>query len=246
MRIEVSEDLQRELVYQANARLLRRPLPSAAELASLIVDVLEHEGPRHHEPDLLTTWAEAAVVEVEELVFELESALDAILEELDDDDEPWSAHRVLTLLEEEPLWCIRWGLPGSHVPVPVRSPRGLPLPIELRAGMVAILDALELYLFQAYQAQRSVHDRLPDTTIERAVDLALDALRELRTERRTAPLGPLLRPSGLPSWRTALIRIQRWKLSVAFDATPDDDDGEWALRILERLYSIEWVIGVEH
>jgi hypothetical protein len=181
------------------------------------------------------------VVEPEELVFELEEVVASVVEELEDAEEPWSAHRVLTLLEEEPLWCIRWGLPGGELPAPIRRAGGVVLPLDLRPALVAVLDELELRLFDAHQDQRSVHDRLAQGVVEGVVDTALRVLRDLGTERRSGPhLSALIRPPSGPALRAVLVTIQHWKLSVVFDASPDQDEGEWTLRVLERLYGIEW------
>jgi hypothetical protein len=234
--------LRQELVYHLNALLLRRPHPSGATLASTFVAVFEQEGRRHHEPALVADWGEAVGLDRDELLFELEDVLDTVVAELDDDEEPWSAHRLIDLLAEEPLWPFTWGATGTELRVPPRPARGLPLPIVLRPALVAILDALELRLFERNQEQRSVHDGLPASTIAQVVDAALAAIGELREDRRDGRMAALVRArSDRPTLREALIRIQRWKLSVTFDASPDDDDGEWTLRVLERLYGIEWV-----
>jgi hypothetical protein len=245
--MDVSEHLQRELVYHLNAALLRpRPL-DAAGLTETFVATLQREGPRFHEPDLLDAWAEAAGTDPQSLVEALEEAIDLILEELDDQEGAWSAHRVLDLLAEEPFWVLSWGLPGEDGPRPPLAPaRGVPLPFHARPVMVAILDRLELRLFEAQQSQRSVEDALPEAFIEEALDEAMVALHRLgggRSGKRSAPLPAALARSEalVPSLRDALLTIQHWKLAVAFDAAPDDDDGEWTLRVLERLYGIEWV-----
>ncbi|MEZ4316320.1 MAG: hypothetical protein R3F61_02400 [Myxococcota bacterium] len=256
----MSEHLLRECLYGLNAELLRaRPGDEglAQRLVAALVDRIEREGPRFHEPTLMADWAEAAALEPEELRFELEQAFEMVIEELDDDEEPWSAHRLLELAAEEPFWVLRWSQPGEGLPSPTRPVRGVPVPLSLRPRLVRILDELEITLFDARQALRSVHDAVPESTVSAALDRAIDAISRL-SDGSSSPdaRGPSPRPSGAPrdplrallrpgdagtSLRTALRTIQRWKLSVHFDASPDDDDGEWTLRVLERLYEIEWV-----
>lgn len=244
--MDVSEDLQRELHYGLNAALLRGK-PRAAELAEVMIGILADEGPRHHEPDLLQDWADEAVIEREELEFELEQVLDQVLEELDDEEDPWSAHRILELLAEEPFWVLTWGLPGATLPARIHQARGVALPIAMRPHLKRILDAFELVLFEAQQDQRSVHDPVPRKVVEAALDETMEAIAVLArmfAAREHVPIAnTLVRTSGkLPSLRDALARIQRWKLSPTFDASPDEDDGEWTLRVLERLYALEWTV----
>ncbi len=247
--MDVSEDLRRELVYGLNGVVLRAhpDRPDAATFTRALFEVLRLEGPRFHEPDLVGAWAEAAGEDPEELELLVEETVATILDELEDHEEPWSAHRVLDLLAEEPFWKLEWGLPGGVVPTPPRRVEGLALPLQLRPALVSILDQMELVLFEVNQDQRSVHDRLPQRVVDRAVDQALDAMRRLGNPRKGVPkdLPEALVRTGprLPDLRTALRVIQRWKLSVDFDASPDDDDGEWTMRVLERLYGLEWVFA---
>jgi hypothetical protein len=259
--MDVSEHLQRELVYSLNAVLLRHLPPDprsdvvretealSEALSDALVAVMRREGVRVHEPDLLARWAEAAGTDADDLVFQLQDATAVITDELEDDEEPWSAHRLLDLLAREPFWALNWTAPGEQVAVPLRVAQGIPLPLKMRAGMVRILDAMELTLFEANQDQRSVHDGVSTALFESAIDTAMAAIGVLGRSfaRRGGPPDlptALVRASDvrdLPSLRTALASIQRWKLSVWFDAAPDDDDGEWTMRVLERLYTIEWV-----
>ena len=252
MPVEVSEDIQRELVYGLNALLLRShpQVPSAATFTEALVGVMQREGPRFHEPDLVGAWARDAGTERDELVEELEEAVGTILDELEDDEEPWSAHRVLDLLAEERFWTLHWGGSGGSVPAAPRRSTGLALPLTLRPALVAVLNQLELTLFEANQDQRSVHDRLDPRIVDQALDAAIDGFAKVGRshQRKGAPrdLPEALVRTGpqLPGLREALAVVQRWKLSVEFDAAPDDDDGEWTLRVLERLYGLEWVAPV--
>ena len=244
--MDVSEDLQRELHYGLNAALLRGK-PRAADLAKVMIGILADEGPRHHEPDLLQDWADEAVIEREELEFELEQVLEQVLEELEDEEDPWSAHRILELLAEEPFWVLTWGLPGATLPARLHQARGVALPIVMRPGLKPILDTFEVVLFRAQQDQRSVHDPVPRKVVEAALDDTMEAIEILvRHFAKDSPepvATTLVRAGGtLPSLREALARIQRWKLSPTFDASPDEDDGEWTLRVLERLYALEWTV----
>ena len=247
--MDVSDHLQRELTYRLNAQLLRDRGADPAALTRVLTRTLHDEGPRYHEPHLLRTWiAEAGLHDLDELEEVLESAIEAIADELDDEEEPWSAHKLLDLLAEEAFWTLSWGLPGESLPPPVTRARGVPVPLAMRRRLVRILDALEIRLHEAKQAQRSVHDPLPDGLVERSLDLAtrrIDALAEAFRDPSAPGSGleaALVRlGSPLPELRDALATIQTWKLAVDFDAAPDDDDGEWTLRVLERLYGIEWV-----
>ena len=247
--MDVSEDVKRELVYGLNALLLRShpDVPGPREFTTALLSVMHNEGPRFHEPQLVQTWAEDVGSDIEELEIQLEEAVGTILEELQDEEEPWSAHRVLDLLAEENFWRLSWGGSGGSVPAAPRGARGLALPLPLRPAMVAILNQLELTLFEANQNQRSVHDQLPARVVEPALDHALEMLAKLsRTHRRQgAPsdISEALVQVGprVPPLRSALRVIQRWKLSVEFDASPDEDDGEWTLRVIERLYRLEWI-----
>ncbi len=246
--MDVSEHLQRELTYQLNAALLRtRGELSASQVTQTMVDVIRTHGPAFHEPDLMGAWSRELDVESDELELEIEQAVEIILEELRDDEAPWSAHRVLDLLAQEPFWVLEWGAPGEPLPAPLLPGGGLPLPLALRGPMLTILDALELRLFNAYQDQRSVHDELPPGLMEEALDEAMEGFRALgeRYSRRGEPsrLDFALQPSAhLPPLREALHTIQRWKLTVEFEAAPDDDDGEWTLRVIERLYGLVWML----
>ena len=180
---------------------------------------------------------------------QLEDATAVITDELEDDEEPWSAHRLLDLLARESFWTLQWAAPGERVAAPVRTVSGIPLPLKMRRGLVRILDTMELTLFEAKQDQRSVHDAVASDLFEATLDDAMAAIAVLgRSFARKG--GPpdlptaLVRSSDvakLPPLRTALAIIQEWKLSVLFDAAPDEDDGEWTMRVLERLYTIEWV-----
>lgn len=246
--IDVSDDLRRELVYTLNAELLRgAPDLDAAHLTAVFLRVLREDGPRHHEPDLVGTWATAAGTDPEDLELSLESALEVILDELADDEAAWSAHRLLDLLAEEPFWRLHWGLPGEPPPpLPPTAPRGVALPLPLRTHLVRILDRLELRLHQANQELRSVHDVVPDRVFDAAITDAMDAVRSLARQR--AEQGgdhmrhALTRDRQAPTLQTALRIIQRWKLAVDFDASPAPDDGEWTMRVLDRLYRLEWVV----
>lgn len=237
--MDVSEHLLRELTYGLNAALLRLGGAHDADaLATVLLAILDREGPRHHEPDLVARWAEQAGLERDELHEQLGEAIEIVSEELDDEEVPWSAHRLLELLASEPFWTLRFDLPGEPLPVELERARGLALPLKLRPAIVAVLDAMELALFEAQQAQRSVHDTIPERVFRRVLAEGLAALEGLERRRGAA----LVRTDGrLPSLAAALETIQRWKLAVGFDASPDDDDGEWTLRVLERLYGIEWV-----
>lgn len=245
--MDVSEDIQRELIYRLNAELLRHvgPVADAAAITDALLRGMNEEGPRFHEPDLVADWARAVGTDVDELRFELEDTMQTILEELED-EEPWSAHRILDLLAEERFWCISWGASGGALTVSPRPSIGAALPLPIRPALVAILDQLELTLFEASQDHRSVHDELDPRVVSRALDQAITAIRQVGRSRGTdrvqaeLPEALVLASAG-PDLRRALATIQRWKLAVTFDAAPDDDDGEWTLRVLERLYGIEWV-----
>lgn len=256
--MDVSEHLQRELLYGLNATLLRMPRFSpgasrdvdtlARELTRTLWTIVRREGPRVHEPALLEQWAESAVMDTEELALAIEDALWVVLEELEDAEEPYSAHRVLDLLAEEPFWTLRWTAGVPLLPTPLDRARGLALPLAMRASLVGIFNTFELAIFELKQDQRSVHDPLPVRDLDTALDTAMRAVRSLvrQFHRKGAPedLSEALMRTGtaLPSLRSALERIQLWKWSVDFDASPDDDDGEWTLRVLERLYPLEWVV----
>ena len=248
--MEVSEDIQRELVYGLNALLLKchPQVPDAATLTDTLWSVMAQEGPRFHEPDLVAAWAEEVGAEPDELRESVEEAVGTIVEELQDDEEPWSAHRLLDLLAKEPFWRLTWGGSGGTVPTGFRPTAGLPLPLPLRPALVAVFNQLELRLFEAHQNQRSVHDRLPQRIVDEALDDAVSAVAGLGRAhaKKGAPrdLAEALvkQTPRLPGLRKALEVIQRWKLSVEFDAGPDDDDGEWTMRVLERLYGLEWVV----
>ena len=261
--MDVSNHLQRELIYSLNAVLLRYPPPRdprfdaprdtealASALSDTLIAVVRREAARVHEPDLLARWAEAAGTDPDDLVLQLEDATAVITDELEDDEEPWSAHRLLDLLAHEAFWSLTWSAPGERVPIPSRVVQGIPLPLKMRPGLVRILDTLELTLFEAHQDQRSVHDAIDDALFRRSLEDALAAIRVLARSfsRHGAPedlptaLVRAAEAQGVPSFSTALASIQRWKLSVWFDASPDEDDGEWTLRVLERLYTIEWVV----
>ncbi len=251
--MEVSEDIQRELIYGLNAVLLQAHprVPDAAAFTHALQGLMRTEGPRFHEPDLWGVWAAEAGHEPEELREVVEEAVEVILEELEDDEEPWSAHRVLDLLAEERFWTLRWGGSGGALPVPPRRAEGLPLPLPLRPALVSVFDQLEVQLYEAHQDQRSVHDQLPQALVDQVLSAAIDAVERLGRAhaRRGAPrdlphalvLAREEASERRPPLRTALEIIQRWKLSVQFDAAPDEDDGEWTMRVLERLYRLEWV-----
>jgi hypothetical protein len=247
--MDVSEHLRRELIYELNAALLRGETSPAA-LATAFVETAEREGPRFHEPDLMGAWAEAVATDPDELRDDLEDTIALVIEELDDDEAPWSAHRLLDLLAEEPFWCITWGIPGDPLPAPVRAARSAALPLALRVSLVRLLDHFELRIHELQQDQRSVHDPVPPRELERALDELLhdvDLLAEQFRKKDGVQLHGALAlggaGKGLPSLRSALRTIQGWKTSVEFDASPDDDDGEWTLRVLERLYRLAWVVG---
>jgi len=245
--MDVSDHLRRELIYELNAALLRgETTPSA--LATAFVQTANREGPRFHEPDLLASWAEEAGTDPDELRDELEDTIALVVEELDDDETPWSAHRLLDLLAEEPFWCIDWGIPGAPLPARVRPARSAPLPLLLRVHLVGLFDRFELRVHQLYLEQRSVHDPVPRKDLERALDdLLYDVDRLVDTFRKTDGMhlydALALAGPDLPSLRTVLRTIQAWKTTVAFDASPDDDDGEWTMRVIERLYRLAWVVG---
>lgn len=236
--MDVSEHLFRELTYSLNAALLRVG-HDPGELTRVLLQILDREGPRHHEPELRERWAAAAEVTVHELEELLEEAVEQVVEELEDAEEPWSAHRLLDLLAEEPFWVLRFEAAADPLPIAPDRPRGVALPLAWRPRLVAILDQLELTLFEANQDLRSVHDELPAALLERALDQAMQAIAAL--EQSHTGRAPSRTTTRLPTLRQALATIQRWKLSVEYDPGPDEDDGEWTLRVLERLYQLEWV-----
>jgi len=244
--MDVSEHLRRELIYELNAALLRgHTTPS--QLTDAFVATVEREGPRFHEPDLMAAWAEHTASDADELRDELESAIALVTEELDDDDAPWSAHRLLDLLEEEPFWTLTWGAAGDPLPAPIRPAQSAPLPLALRVSLVGLLDRFEVRIHDLQQDQRSVHDPVPAKELERALDDLLHDVDRLADQFRKKEgvhlTEALARPgASLPSLRRAVRTIQGWKTAVDFDAAPDDDDGEWTMRVLERLYRLAWVI----
>jgi len=248
--MDVSEHLQRELTYHLNAALLRGQGdvdPDA--LTQVLIDTVRVHGPRFHEPDLIGAWAEQAGLEPDELIEALQDTLPVLVDELEDDEALWSAHRLLELLAEESYWVLSWGLPGEDLPPPPLAPAlGTPLPLILRPGLVHIINTLELTLHESRQAQRSVHDPVPEDLIEHALDQAMATLRRLVQslvgQGVQVEVGHALQHhrTELPDLRSALRTLQGWKLAVEFDASPDDDDGEWTLRVLERLYGLQWVV----
>lgn len=249
--MDVSEHLQRELTYRWNAALLKAPHGIDAEtLTAELLRTAREEGPRYHEPDLLGAWAEEAGLDEDELIELIEEALDHILAELDDDEEPWSAHRLIELLEEESFWALSWGLPGEAPPPPPPRPAtGTALPLSLRVPLLEILDEVEVTVRASRLHQRSVHDDVPDRLLRGALDRMEDRLHRLARVAEASPSTAddvevaLTRPRpGLPTLREAVATILRWKGAVDFDATPDDDDAEWTLRVIERLYQLSWVI----
>ena len=237
--MEVSEDIQRELVYGLNAQLLAcsPELPSGRQVAERLLAILRDEAPRFHEPHLVQAWADDAGG-IEVLSDELADALDLILEELEDEEEPFTAHQLLTLLAQEPFWTLTWGASGgqSHVPLRPVAEAAVVLPLPLRAELVRVLDQLELALFELHTDQRSVHDRLDDALVDGLVAASVRTMRQLGRARKIEDL-----TRSLPRLGELLGRLQRWKLGVGFDASPDDDDGEWTMRVLERVYGIEWI-----
>lgn len=249
--MDVSEHLQRELIYHLNAELLRSGLPAdAGALTRVLVQTMDRHGPRFHEPDLLGSWAEQVGTDTEDLIEALEDTMAVLVEELEDDEALWSAHRLLDLLAEEAFWALSWGLPGEDLPPPPLAPAlGTPLPLALRSGLLRVINTLELTLHESRQAQRSVHDPVPEALIEEALDMAMETLRRMvqtlvgQGIEVEASEALQLHHRSLPDLREALGTIQGWKLAVEFDASPDEDDGEWTLRILERLYGLQWVVA---
>jgi hypothetical protein len=244
MTLDVSHHLHRELVYELNAALLRG-VHDGPGLADVFVATVQREGPRFHEPDLMASWAEAIGCEEDELHDELVAAMELVVEELDDDEAPWSAHRLLELLEAEPFWALAWGEPGDPLPAAVGPAHSAPLPFALRVGRVGILDRLELRVHDLLQDQRSVHDPVPPKELRRAMndfEREVERLAEQFRRNEGVDLGTALVHGGqkLPSLRRAVERIQGWKTAVGFDPHPDDDDGEWTMRVLERLYRLAW------
>ncbi len=243
--MEVSEDIRRELVYGLNALLLERlpGVPRGAEVASRLVSIVREEGPRFHEPTLLEDWQRKSGLD-EDLEDALAEALHLVLEELADQEDPFSARQLLELLAQEPFWTIKWGFSGGQDHVPIRAPqeRSVPLPLSFRAPIVAMIDQLEAALYALYTDQRSVHDRLEDHVIADLVAATVRNIGELGRARKVPDLPGLVASNAPTSLAQALFAIQEWKLTVDFDADPDDDDGEWTMRVLERLYRIDWFL----
>jgi hypothetical protein len=104
-----------------------------------------------------------------------------------------------------------------------------------------------LDVYELLQEQRSVHDPIPPRELRRALDdfeQEVELLSEPFRRNEGVDLSTALAHGGqrLPSLRRAVEQIQRWKTAVGFDPHPDDDDGEWTMRVLERLYRLAWVV----
>lgn len=243
--MDASEDILRELVYGLNALLLAHhpELPDGEVAAKALLGILRDEGPRFHEPRIVEAWEEESGY-FEELEFSLGETLDLVLEELSDQEEAFSAQRILELLAEEPFWTIDWGASGGQSHVPIRPPTAtsLPLPLSLRRPIVAMLDQLELAVFELHTDQRSVHDRLDEGLLMGLVSATVRNLRQLARVKRIDDLPAVLVEVGPIDLGTAIAVVQRWKLAVGFDPHPDEDNGEWTMRVLERLYRIDWFI----
>lgn len=246
--LHAPEDILRELIYGLNALLLSEhphPPPGAA-VTQRMFDILAVEGARLGAPALLTAWREEVDGDLDAL---LQEALVLIMEELDDQEDPYSASDILRLLQLEPFWRWAWdpwpddeGLRTLSVE-PLASV-GSTLPLGLRPMLVDAIHQMEVGLYDAHHEQRSLYDQLDEDVFEAHIAEAVDRMDRAARSARIAGLTARLQASAdAPlSVAAALRRIQGWKLAPGFDPSPDDDDGEWTLRILERLYRISWIV----
>jgi hypothetical protein len=244
--LNAPDDILRELIYGLNAALLEahpRPLSGAA-VASCLQALINTTGVRLGAVALLGAWREQVEGDLDVL---LREALELIMEELDDQEDPYSASDILALLQQEPFWVWRWdpypdfeGL--TPLGIEALDARGTELPLLLRPRLVAAIHQMEIDLYDLHHAQRSLYDTLDEEVFLEHIELAVDRIEGVGRAAHIAKLPERLQ-RGVGSVRPvgeALRLVQGWKLSPGFDPSPDDDDGEWTLRILERLYRISW------
>jgi len=246
--LHAPQDILRELIYGLNALLLDahpRPPdgPTVAQTMRRIVDV---SGARFGAPALLAAWRD----QVDGLDAQMDDALVLIMEELDDQEDPYSAGDVLRLLQLEPFWRWAWDPypdPEGLRPVSFEQieARGVSLPLGLRPMLVEAIHSMEIDLFDLHSAQRSLYDQLDEEVFDEHITLAVERVIAAGQAARIPDLPHELqqRAGSARPLGEALRLVQGWKLAPRFDASPDEDDGEWTMRVLERLYRISWVLA---
>ncbi|MEL6349022.1 MAG: hypothetical protein AAFV53_38310 [Myxococcota bacterium] len=245
--IHAPEDILRELIYGINVLFLESlpEVPSGPRVTERMFFVLRVEGPRLGAPGLLYAWRDAVGEQLFSLIAE---TIDLIMEELLDQEDPFSAVDILRLLQLEPFWMWTWdpyadpeGLARADIQPLTR--RGTTLPLALRPRIVRILQRMEVDLFDLYQEQRSLYDQLESDVVQQHISAAVARIRALGQAGHVADLPDVMRRNAGQhiAMGDALTEVQRWKLVPEFDPGPDEDDGEWTWRILERLYLVSWV-----
>ena len=246
--MQAPQDILRELTYGLNAFLLAvsPEIPSGKAVAAQMRRVLSGAGARLGAPALLEAWREATEGDLDSLT---RDALMLIMEELSDQEDPFTASDILRLLQREPFWLWDWDPHPAHedlspLAVEAISPVGSTLPIGLRPMIVGTIHAMEVELHSLHVQQRSLYDQLDEAVFTEAIASAVDQIRAAGQTARMRALPRQLADNarvalGLPA---ALRAVQRWKLAPGFDPAPDEDDGEWTVRVLERLYQISWSV----
>jgi hypothetical protein len=107
---------------------------------------------------------------------------------------------------------------------------------------VDAIQRAEVMIHELHHEQRSLYDRLDDEVVADCLEIVVEHLREVGRRLRLPDLLSLLprQAAQTLSVPDALAIIQRWKLVPGFDPDPDEDNGEWTLRLLERYYNISW------
>lgn len=246
--LHAPEDILRELTYGLNACLLAScpEVPSGTEVAAQMMHILSGAAARLGAPALLAAWREATAGDLDTLT---QDALVLIMEELSDQEDPFTAIDILRLLQKEPFWLWVWDPHPAHedlspMAVEAISVIGSTLPLGLRPMIVDAVHEMEVELHNQHVQQRSLYDQLDESIFTSAIHSALERIRVAGQAARIRALPRRLSENaGVPLMLGAALReVQRWKLAPGFDPYPDEDDGEWTVRVLERLYRISWSV----
>ena len=229
--LRAPEDLLRELIYGLNVLLLEvsPALPSGALVTARLLQLIETGGHHLGAPALLQAWEEQVGPTLRS---QIAAALDLILEELADQEDPFSGGDILRLLQLEPFWRWKWvedpdegDVPQAHLlDVLPAEAQGTVLPLVARPGLVDAIQRAEVALYDLHHEQRSLYDRLDDEVVEACLAEVVEALRALGRRLRVPSLPELLpqHADRTLSLLEALAIIQRWKLAPEFDAAPDE------------------------
>ena len=246
--LHAPEDILRELTYGLNALLLAAypEIPSGTEVAVQMLHILSGAAARLGAPALLAAWREATAGDLDALT---RDALVLIMEELSDQEDPFTAIDSLRLLQKEPFWLWVWDPHPAHEDLSPLAVEALPavgstLPLGLRPMIVDAVHEMEVELHSLHVQQRSLYDQLDEDVFTTAIHGALGRIQAAgRAARIRALPRSLSENARVPLTLAAALReVQRWKLAPGFDPSPDEDDGEWTVRVLERLYRISWSV----